>query len=61
MKKVKGTCLNKVLRNKLLGSLRFCEHCVLGKQIRFKFSKGSHTSRHNLEHTHLNLWGIASN
>ncbi|KAL5540237.1 hypothetical protein UlMin_044477 [Ulmus minor] len=40
-----------------LGGLDFCEHCVLGKTTRVKFSKSSHTTMETLGYVHSDLWG----
>jgi transposase InsO family protein len=38
--------------------LKFCEHCVFGKQTRVKFSKeGVHTTKDRLDYIHSDLWG----
>lgn len=47
----------------LLGShkmepLKFCEHCVLGKQHRIKFPKTAHTTKATLDYIHLDCWGL---
>ncbi|RVW79759.1 Retrovirus-related Pol polyprotein from transposon TNT 1-94 [Vitis vinifera] len=39
------------------GKLKFCETCVMGKQRRVKFSRGSHTTNEVLEYIHSDLWG----
>ncbi|KAL5562397.1 hypothetical protein UlMin_032144 [Ulmus minor] len=40
-----------------LGGLDFCEHCVLVKATRVKFSKSSHTTMETLGYVHSDLWG----
>ncbi|KAL5583565.1 hypothetical protein UlMin_016007 [Ulmus minor] len=40
-----------------LGGLDFCEHCVLGKATRVKFSKSSNTTKETLGYVHSDLWG----
>ena len=37
--------------------LKFCEHCVFGKQARQKFKSGKHTSKGILDYIHSDLWG----
>jgi len=37
--------------------LKFCEHCVYGKQARQKFKSGKHTSKGILDYIHSDLWG----
>ena len=39
--------------------LKFCEHCVYGKQARQKFKTGKHTSKGILDYIHSDLWGPA--
>ncbi|GAV59698.1 gag_pre-integrs domain-containing protein, partial [Cephalotus follicularis] len=39
--------------------LEFCEHCVVGKQTRVRFSTGTHSTKGTLDYTHSNLWGPA--
>lgn len=38
-------------------SLDFCENCVLGKQHRVNFTKGTHLATNCLEYLHADLWG----
>ena len=38
-------------------SLDFCEPCVLGKQNRLSFHKGTHLAKVCLDYVHVNLWG----
>ena len=40
-------------------SLDFCEHCVLGKQCRVKFSTRTHSTKSTLDYIHSDLWGPA--
>lgn len=35
----------------------FCETCVLGKQHRGSFTKGTHLSKNCLDYLHADLWG----
>lgn len=42
---------------KILRDLQFCEHCIFCKQIRVKFSKGSHTTLHALNYIHSDFCG----
>jgi hypothetical protein len=56
--------MSKLSRRGLLGSrktciLRFCEHCVFGKQTRLRFSRSVHTTRGILDYVHTDLWGPA--
>ncbi|KAG8502454.1 hypothetical protein CXB51_000383 [Gossypium anomalum] len=37
--------------------LKFCEHCVLGKQKRVKFGTAIHNTKGILEYVHLDVWG----
>ncbi|KAG8481971.1 hypothetical protein CXB51_026890 [Gossypium anomalum] len=37
--------------------LNFCEHCVFGKQKRFRFTRGTHNTKGTLEYIHSDLWG----
>ena len=37
--------------------LKFCEHWVFGKHKKFKFMKGIHNTKGNLDYIHSNLWG----
>ncbi|XP_076958956.1 putative mitochondrial protein AtMg00300 [Bidens hawaiensis] len=39
--------------------VEFCEHCVMGKEKRFSFKKGIHTTKGILDYTRANLWGPA--
>ena len=39
--------------------LEFCEHCVLGKAHRVRFSTGEHKKKGTLDYIHLDLWGPA--
>ena len=38
-------------------SIDFCEPCVLGKQYRLSFHKGTHLAKACLEYLHADLWG----
>ena len=55
----------KVLANRnLLPSLKsvdlkFCEHCIYGKQARQKFKSGKHTSKGILDYIDSNLLGLS--
>ena len=40
-------------------TLDFCQMCVLGKQHRMSFLKGTHNVKACLEYTHADLWGPA--
>ncbi|KAK8287694.1 hypothetical protein V6Z11_D07G074700 [Gossypium hirsutum] len=37
--------------------LKFCEHCVFGKQKRVRFTRGIHNTKGTLEYIHSDLWG----
>ena len=37
--------------------LKFCEHCVFGKQKRVRFTRGIHNTKGILEYIHSDLWG----
>ncbi|KAG8503382.1 hypothetical protein CXB51_001329 [Gossypium anomalum] len=37
--------------------LKFCEHCIFGKQKRVRFTKEIHNTKGTLEYIHSNLWG----
>ncbi|KAG8489524.1 hypothetical protein CXB51_017540 [Gossypium anomalum] len=37
--------------------LKFCEHCIFGKQKRVRFTRGIHNTKGTLEHIHSDLWG----
>ncbi|KAH9660217.1 hypothetical protein KPL70_024138 [Citrus sinensis] len=37
--------------------LNFCEHCVVGKKTRVKFSTANHDTREILEYVHSDVWG----
>ncbi|KAG8502566.1 hypothetical protein CXB51_001088 [Gossypium anomalum] len=37
--------------------LKFCEHCVLGKQKRVKFGTAIHNTKGILEYVHSDVWG----
>ena len=37
--------------------LKFCEHCVLGKQKRVKFGTAIHNTKGILEYIHSDVWG----
>ncbi|KAG8483146.1 hypothetical protein CXB51_022101 [Gossypium anomalum] len=37
--------------------LKFCEHCVFGKQKRVRFTRGIHNMKGMLEYIHSDLWG----
>nr|GFA06100.1 zinc finger, CCHC-type [Tanacetum cinerariifolium] len=45
-----------VLRNKGLGKLEFCKHCVLGKSTRGSFDRGHHTTEGVIDYVHADLW-----
>jgi transposase InsO family protein len=40
-----------------VSKLDFCEHCILGKHHRLKFTAGTHNSKRILEYVHSDLWG----
>ncbi|KAG6544450.1 hypothetical protein Mapa_014088 [Marchantia paleacea] len=37
--------------------MKFCEHCVIGKQHRKVFGVGTHSSKELLEYVHSDVWG----
>ena len=37
--------------------IKLCEHCVVGKKTRVKFSTANHNTREILEYVHNNVWG----
>ncbi|KAG8499626.1 hypothetical protein CXB51_006086 [Gossypium anomalum] len=37
--------------------LKFCEHCVFGKQKRVRFTRGIYNTKGTLEYIHSDLWG----
>nr|GEV47133.1 retrotransposon protein, putative, Ty1-copia subclass [Tanacetum cinerariifolium] len=47
----------KVLGNKGLGKLEFCENYVLGKSTRVSFGRGQHTIEGVIDYVHADLWG----
>ena len=46
------------LKGAEIGKLKFYESCVMGKQLRLKFSSGKHNSMGILEYIHSDLWGL---
>jgi hypothetical protein len=42
-----------------IGKLKFCEHCVFGKQNRVSFSLSTHCTKGILDYIHSDLWGRA--
>ena len=46
-----------LFRSVKLGGLDFCEHCVIRKATRVKFSKSSNTTKKTLGYVHSDLWG----
>ena len=49
----------RLLGNQKLDELKFCEHCVFGKQHRIKFPKAIHTTKGTLDYIHADCWGPA--
>nr|GFC42654.1 retrotransposon protein, putative, Ty1-copia subclass [Tanacetum cinerariifolium] len=47
----------KVLRNKGLGKLEFCENYVLGKSTKVSFGRGQHTIEGVIDYVHADLYG----
>ncbi|GAB2281579.1 hypothetical protein Dimus_039479 [Dionaea muscipula] len=45
-------------RGLLSGQLKFCEHCVFGKQKRVSFDSAVHKTRSILDYVHSDLWGL---
>ena len=37
--------------------VNFCEHCVVGKKTRVKFSTVNHDTREILKYVHSDVWG----
>ena len=55
-------CMTKLSRRGLFdgqstSKLKFCDHCVFGKQKQVKFSKGIHNTKETFDNLHSNLWG----
>ena len=48
-----------LLGNQKLGELKFCEHCVFGKQHWIKFPKAIHTTKGTIDYIHADCWGPA--
>jgi len=48
-----------LLGNQKLDELKFCEHCVFGKQHRIKFPKAIHTTKGTLDYIYADCWGPA--
>ena len=46
-----------LLNGEKIGTLEFCEHCVLGKQKKVSFSTGKHKTGGVLDYIHSDLWG----
>ena len=46
-----------LLNGEKIGTLEFCEHCVLGKQKKVSFSTGKHKTGGVLDYIHSYLWG----
>src|SRR5688572_33443490 len=46
-----------LLGRQAIGSMEFCEHCVLGKQRRVSFKAAIHRTKSTLEYVHSDLWG----
>lgn len=41
----------------IIQGMEFCDHFVLGKAKKVKFSQGKHTTTKPLEYIHLDVWG----
>ena len=50
-------CKRGLLGNLKMEALKFCEHCVYGKQHRLKFPKGVHTAKATLDLVHADCCG----
>ena len=46
-----------LLNGQSISKLKFCEHCIFGKQKRVKFTKGIHNTKRTLDYIHYDLWG----
>lgn len=46
-----------LLGNQCTGSLKFCEHCVFGKQRRVSFKAATHRTKSTLNYIHSDLRG----
>ena len=46
-----------LLDGQSITKLKFCEHCVFGKQKRVRFSAGTHNTKGTLDYIHSDLWG----
>ncbi|KAG8475395.1 hypothetical protein CXB51_031889 [Gossypium anomalum] len=46
-----------LLNGKEICKLKFCEHCIFGKQNRVRFTGGIHNTKGMLEYIHSDLWG----
>uniref|UniRef100_A0A251V331 Putative zinc finger, CCHC-type n=1 Tax=Helianthus annuus TaxID=4232 RepID=A0A251V331_HELAN len=56
--------LNELKKQEVLGNFDgreagFCEHCILGKSHRVRFTKGIHSTKGILDYVHADLWGPA--
>ena len=48
-----------LLGGQKVGALRFCEHCIFGKQHRVSFTSSLHRTAGILDYIHSDLWGPA--
>ena len=46
-----------LFRGQAIGSMEFCEHCVLGKQRRVSFKAAIHRTKSTFDYVYLDLWG----
>ena len=49
-----------LLDGQSISKLKFCEHCVFGKQKRVKFTRKIHNTKGILDCIHSDLWGPSS-
>ncbi|KAK9140786.1 hypothetical protein Scep_010467 [Stephania cephalantha] len=60
-KALQGLVKQGLLKDVKVCKLKFCEHCVLGKQTLVKFGSAVHQTRETLDYVHSNVWGPAKN
>ncbi|CAL9009245.1 unnamed protein product, partial [Prunus brigantina] len=61
MKASQGLVKQGLLKGAKACKLEFCEHCVLGKQIRVKFGIYIHHTKGTLDYVHIDVWGPSKN
>ena len=47
-----------LLDGRCTSKLKFCEHCVFGKQRLVKFSKGIHNTKGTLDYLHFDMLSL---